>query len=613
MDFTEEKTDVLLSILSGLPDAMIIINKSGNIILVNKQAEALFGYKQENLLDKPIEKLMPERYRNNHTQHRISYFMQPRTRPMGSGLELLGLRSDGEEFPVEISLAPVETEDGIITLAAIRNISDRKKLEKTKNEFIALVSHELRTPLTSIYGAISLIDSMQTDKNGEISNLIAVAKRNSERLIRLVNNLLDIEKIEAGKMEFHFQPFEIDTLIKEIVEENLNYAAKFSIKLKVLNNVSKIKVYIDKDKFNQAITNLLSNAVKFSPKNAEVLIETFLLNDRTVRISIKDQGEGIPKEFVPKIFEKFTQAKKNNEVQPGTGLGLSITKAIIEKFKGKINFETRENNGTTFYFDLPVWSENKSKIQHFQSHKHPTVLIFEPQLEIMELIGSILKPEFNYESTSDIEEVKKILLEKKFDALILDLDLTYKQNIAFFSEIRKIFSLEGLPIIIFSLKENALNGYNELSGGAFNLIDYIEKPIGEARLRQAIAQLKTKIKKEQLQILYVEEDADLVATVALILENEGVISNAKTIKYAIEELLINHFDLAILDLNLPDGSGIELIPYLSQFNIPILIYTAYDNELKTEYSSQIKDILIKSKTSNEKLIQTVHAALCRKK
>jgi len=238
------------------------------------------------------------------------------------------------------------------------DITERKKIDKMKNEFISVVNHELRTPLTSIHGAITLLTKSEILNLSPDSNqLLLIAKNNCERLIRLITDMLDIEKIELGKMNFNFTRVSLIELINVAVQESKTYAIQKSIIINIVENAKQVYVNADRDRILQAITNLLSNAIKFSHPNSEVTICVDTKPNHMVRLSIIDHGNGIPTEFHSRIFQKFSQADSSDtRKQEGTGLGLSISKMIIEKHGGTIGFTTKINQGSVFYFDLPICS-----------------------------------------------------------------------------------------------------------------------------------------------------------------------------------------------------------------------------------------------------------------
>ena len=238
-------------------------------------------------------------------------------------------------------------------------LDQQRRLEALKNDFLSVVSHELRTPLTSIYGSLNLL---ATGVVGELPaparQLVEVAYRNSQRLARLVDDILDLQKIESGAMAFHLRPVELRPLLEQAVEANQAYAQRLGVELVLEETPATALVYADPDRLIQVMTNLLSNAAKFSPAGQAVRVAA-ARQDGTLVVAISDRGPGIPDEFRGRIFERFAQADvSSTREKGGTGLGLSITKAIVERLGGTIGFETRLGAGTTFHFELPEWRKD---------------------------------------------------------------------------------------------------------------------------------------------------------------------------------------------------------------------------------------------------------------
>jgi signal transduction histidine kinase len=241
-------------------------------------------------------------------------------------------------------------------------LMERKQVEKVKEEVISVVSHELRSPLTAIINSLILIADGET---GEISEqtrkLINIAYRSSERLLRLTNDMLDIGKIESGKMEFNFQICELTPLLEQSIEANRSYAEQLNVQIILNNIVPDAKVNVDCDRLIQILTNLITNAAKFSPSNGEIKV-SFSRYNHTIRVSVEDKGPGIPEDFRHRIFDKFAQAQMPGaRRKDGAGLGLSIAKMLIEYMGGSIGFETEIDVGTTFYFDLPEYYDDDLK------------------------------------------------------------------------------------------------------------------------------------------------------------------------------------------------------------------------------------------------------------
>jgi signal transduction histidine kinase len=240
--------------------------------------------------------------------------------------------------------------------ASLVQMSTAMEALRLKDEFVSTVSHELRTPLTSIAGSLGLLVGGATGALSEpTTRLLAIAHSNSERLVRLINDILDIEKMESGKTVFDMRPVDLVILAEQAIDANRGYAENYRVRLRMVPGPVTAFVRADPDRLIQVITNLLSNAIKFSPRDQEVVIAVEDRGDN-VRLTVRDHGIGIPESFKPRLFEKFAQAEATDARQKGgTGLGLSIVKQIVILLGGTIEFETPANGGTTFHVDLPRW------------------------------------------------------------------------------------------------------------------------------------------------------------------------------------------------------------------------------------------------------------------
>ena len=275
--------------------------------------------------------------------------------------ETLHRHKDGTDYPVEIFLQFVAERDGTgLFIAIVHDITERSKIDRMKREFVSTVSHELRTPLTSILGSLGLISGSTEDLSPEQSrHLLDIAYNNSQRLVRLINDILDIEKIEYGKMKFEPSAQDLAQMIMQSVESNAGLTEQYDVSFVITDMATSVYVNVDSDRLIQVMTNLLSNAAKFSDNGSQVIISSETRGDY-IRVNVTDHGNGIPPEFHDKIFMKFSQVDSSDSRRMGgTGLGLSITKAIIEKMGGSIGFKTHRHAGTTFYFDLPIFDPER--------------------------------------------------------------------------------------------------------------------------------------------------------------------------------------------------------------------------------------------------------------
>jgi len=340
------------AIIEYCGDAVIGHSIDGTITSWNSGAQCLFGYEPDEAAGQPATLLLPPSLGDEWRSlvDRITH---------GEAIEqfeTLRLAKDGSPVEVSVSLSPIRDRSGVLTgfSAIARDISQRRQIEKAKAEFVSTVSHELRTPLTSIKGSLGLVQSGVFGELPEVFKpMVDIAYSNSDRLVRLINDLLDIEKMDAGKMEFHLAQVDLPALLRQSVSENAGYATTHKVRFETIEPLPAVTLTADKDRLLQVMANLLSNAAKFSPPDSavEVRLER---GDGRVRVSVTDHGPGIPESFQSKIFQKFSQADTPETLQKGgTGLGLNICRAIVERHGGSIDFKTEQGVGTSFYFDLP--------------------------------------------------------------------------------------------------------------------------------------------------------------------------------------------------------------------------------------------------------------------
>jgi PAS domain S-box-containing protein len=361
------------SLLESAPDAMVIANEQGQIVLVNVQTEHLFGYDRDELIGQSVEMLVPDRYRVIYPQHQTDYFTRP-VRPMGTGFELYGRRKDCTEFPVEINLSPLEVKEGRLVVSAIRDITERKEAEaqrerlfheraareqaenanRTKDAFIATVSHELRTPLTAIVGWIGILKSRHTDPS-EVKKALEVIDRNACSQAQLIEDLLDISRITSGKLRLDVRPIQPASTIMAAVESLQLLADSRQIRVQTVLDSNAGPVAGDSERLRQVVWNLLSNAIKFTPKGGRVQLILRRANSH-IEIQVIDTGQGITPQFLPYIFESFTQADASTtRKHSGLGLGLAIVKTIVELHGGTITATSDgEGRGSTFTVILPL-------------------------------------------------------------------------------------------------------------------------------------------------------------------------------------------------------------------------------------------------------------------
>ena len=354
-------------LLESAPDAIVIVNQGGEIVLVNSQTEQIFGYPRAELLGKKIEVLIPARYGGQHPALRRGFVGQPRPRSMGAGLELHGLRRDGTEFPVEISLSPLETEDGMLVSSAIRDITDRKRIEQALNEqkfeleranlakdrFLTSMSHELRTPLNAILGFSQLLanealPSTTEQKRAFVHNIVTAGKH----LLTLIDEILDLAKIESGNMSLSLEPVRLAPVLADAVAMLDEQAARRGIRI-VHPETGPAVVRADHTRLRQIVLNLLSNAIKYNRRDGVVVLNV-TATAQSARISVQDTGAGLDAQQLEALFQPFNRLGQEAGAEEGTGIGLVVTKRLVELMGGTLGISSTVGVGSVFWIELPA-------------------------------------------------------------------------------------------------------------------------------------------------------------------------------------------------------------------------------------------------------------------
>jgi PAS domain S-box-containing protein len=359
-------------ILESMPDAIIMANAGGRVVLVNSQAEALFGYPRGGMRGMVLESLMPARFRRGHMVHRGGYSAQARVRPMGTGRDLYGLRSDGVEFPVEISLSPVTTEEGTLTMSAIRDISERKQIQLTleeknvelaranaaKDRFLAGMSHELRTPLNAIIGFTgTMLMKLPGPINDEQNKQLQMVQSSARQLLSLINDLLDLTRIETGKVELDLAPLACRALVDEVLAAFRPQARQKGLELDVISSDDELVLTTDRRALQQILTNLVHNAIKFTDQGKILvrLATATLSTHSCATISISDTGIGIDPDQQGRLFKAFSQLDDGSIRQfEGSGLGLHLSRKLATLLNGEILFDSEYGVGSVFTLALPL-------------------------------------------------------------------------------------------------------------------------------------------------------------------------------------------------------------------------------------------------------------------
>ncbi|MBX7497006.1 CHASE3 domain-containing protein [Qipengyuania sp. 6B39] len=449
MDRAERLSDRQKALFAGTVDGVMLLDGRGRILRMNPSVSRIFGYSEEELLGQHNMVLLETPYSMEQSMAWLQSVGVAGKHGAGRRQEFTGKRSDGTTFDTEVAISMIHGETEKNYVAAIRDISDRKRAERMKTEFVSTVSHELRTPLTSIGGSLGLLEGGAAGPLEEkAKRLVEIAKSNCDRLIRLINDILDIEKIESGKMEFDLRRMQVGPLIGRTVSSMNGFADQHGVTLTTVLPPWPQCVVGDPDKLEQLLTNLVSNAVKHTPKGGEV--EIFSTHDGGhVRIEVRDRGQGIPTEFRSRIFGKFAMADaSDSRLKGGTGLGLAIAREIARRHGGDVGFDDRQGGGTVFHVDIPSVSAERTDGRTDLDQDLPSVLHIDDDDDTLAVVASAFEGKAHVMTAHTLAEAREVLNKSDVAAAILDIGLAYENGLDMIAELRK--HREAMPILTFT-------------------------------------------------------------------------------------------------------------------------------------------------------------------
>jgi PAS domain S-box-containing protein len=488
-----------------------------------------------------------------------------------SSSETTIFRADGDAFPAEFTLTPL-LEQGRFSgsVLSFRDVSQRNALDRLKDEFISTVSHELRTPLTSIRGALGLLSSGMLGPLGvKPANLLRIALNNSERLVRLINDILDLERIQSGREPLAFRSMQLNDVVRQAVDGITPMAENAGVKL--IHDATQVELIADPDRLLQVLTNLLSNAVKFSPEGATVSV-ILHPGSEGVTLSVIDHGRGIPADKLESVFGRFQQVDASDARQKGgSGLGLAICRTIVVQHSGRIWAERNPVRGTTFRVYLPYQPSPQESLEDLTAPEpgHGSILLAGAGDAIRpRIVALLVRHGYRVVEAATVEHALEAA-RNKVEAIVLDTSLDGMNGWKILPQLRKLDPAAATPIVLLAV--------DEPSAAPDSADGLLCGPLDERALLHELARVLCG-HGEQARILIVEDDRELAEVIAQVFSCANIaVERAHSLDEALKACENFRPHLLVLDLGLPDGNGFNVVDWLRQHeslaHLPLVVYS----------------------------------------
>ena len=601
--------DRLQSILGSAGEGIYGLDREGRAVFVNEAAASMTGHDQAEILGRSTHDLVHHHHADGRP-YPVSECPVHATLQEGTTRRVADevyWRKDGTSFPVEYSATPIE-EDGTVTGAVVifRDVSERREIDRMKDEFTSVVSHELRTPLTSIRGSLGLLASGALGPLPERGQrMVDIAVQNTDRLVRLINDILDIERIESGEVSMDVRPTDAAGLVQQAAEVMQGLAERAGVRLEAAAEPAALVA--DPDRIVQTLTNLLSNAIKFSPQGGLVTVRARRVG-ADVLFEVRDTGRGIPADKLGAVFERFQQVDASDAREKGgTGLGLPICRSIVQQHGGRIWAESVEGRGSTFSFTLPG-DDRVSPADAPDEGSGPLVLVCEDDASIRAVLGETLRVNgYRAVLAAGGEEAVELAIKQRPDAVLLDLLMPGMDGWQTARALKDVPSLRGVPIVVVSVVDRLAG---ERAGP--DASDWVAKPIDEQALLRAVERATGQADRPA-RVLVVEDDRDLANVLRAGLERDGItVAHAATGDTAVDLGRDFDPDLLILDLGMPALDGFEILDLVREDEmlrgLPIVVYTARDivgRDLERLRAQGVTEVLTKARVSPQELERRV--------
>ncbi len=565
------------SILNTVADGILGTDQHGRVTFANPAAAQMLGTQPGALIGRFVHAVVHEDVYGSPTACASHcYIRRGLFAKEGSQGQDIFYRPDGSSFPVEFTLTPMQVHGSVTgSVLNFRDVSQRQALDRMKDEFISTVSHELRTPLTSIRGSLGLLSTgMLGEVNDKAANLLRIAVNNSDRLVRLINDILDLERMQSGRAPLSFRAFSLSDLSQQAIETLTPVAENASVKL-VLES-DPIDFIADPDRLQQVLTNLLSNAIKFSPPDSTIRVKIDA-RPEGVSIRVTDEGRGIPEEKLESIFDRFQQVDASDSRQKGgTGLGLAICRTIVTQHGGRIWAERNPVRGSTFHIFLPADPHQNALTVETPSAQRQTLVVSTSDSDTRTSLAASLRFHgYNVVEASSGRETIAHLQRTPPSALLLDLTLPDMSGWEVLRLLKEEPATSETPVIMLSM--HAMGKSSTLGLGADG---WLQVPAQETELLEELASVLNR-QETWSEILLVEDDLDLARVISTTFERAGVHVLHAATRHAAMELCASFTpSLMILDLSLPDGDGqglVERLRYHPELHsLPLVVYSARD-------------------------------------
>lgn len=482
-------------------------------------------------------------------------------------------RKDGSSFPAQYTGAPIRTQRGVIgAVITFQDVTRRREVERMKDEFISVVSHELRTPLTSIRGALGLLAGGKLGSfPDKAQRMLDIAVSNTDRLVRLINDILDIERIDSGRVTMQKRPIEIGDIMAQAVEVMRPMAEKGGITLE-LQPVN-ATIFADPDRMMQTFTNLISNAIKFSPSSGKITLAGHSESDR-IHLTVTDQGRGIPPDKLQSIFERFQQVDASDSREKGgTGLGLAICRTIIHQHEGEIWAESTVGQGSVFHITLPLAEITASP--EANDGRGAAVLLCDDDNAVREVVGHLLEERgFHVRAVSSGAEAINSAQAEPPELIILDLLMPSMSGWQVVDRLKADPATAHIPVVIFSVVRPDGDGHKDSIAG------WVTKPLEESQFFRTLSHA-LRDRPSTTRVLVVEDDPELAHLMESMLREDHIETRVATSgREAIRALPEFRPDLLVLDVVLPLGDGFSVVQWMRQSDrfrdLPVMVYSGRD-------------------------------------